>query len=91
MGEQTIFTVHVVRAWNGKWHLYAGDRGIAPAEPVGDYNRVAKPEREKAVTMCGENIYVRQHRHVDRETVTDAKLGRLSCVKCNNIRVTLDG
>ena len=52
----------VVRAWNGKWHIWEADLGVSPAEPVGSYNSVAKPERVDALTVCGEQIYVRERR-----------------------------
>ncbi len=49
----------LVKAWSGKTHLFEKELPSAAAEPVSYYNRVAKPERECALTTCGEHIMVR--------------------------------
>lgn len=49
-------TTPIIKAWNGKWHIFETSLGWVPAEPVGNYNRVAKPKRLKVLTRCGLTI-----------------------------------
>lgn len=49
-----------VQVWSGKWHLLESVTGTHPAEPVGPWNRVAKPERKKILTQCGEHAFARR-------------------------------
>ena len=49
-----------VRAWNGKWHILERVTGTHLAEPVGTWNRVAKPERTMVLTNCGLQAFSRE-------------------------------
>jgi hypothetical protein len=54
--------IQIVKAWNGKWHLYEKDLEIIPAVvPDGTwYTRIAKPERLMVLTGCGLHVYQRK-------------------------------
>ncbi len=79
---------HVVQAWNRKWHIYEQDSGIREAEPVGAYNRVAKPARRQALTGCGLGILVRDERTINHRSdftlITPRGTERFSMTFCKN-------
>src|ERR1041385_312252 len=52
--------ITLVKAWNGKVHIFEKRAGTSPAVPIGPYNSVAKPERDVALTGCGNRVMIKK-------------------------------
>lgn len=85
----------IIQAWNGKWHIFEKSLGWVPAQPVDDWNRVAKPKRLRVLVRCGLEVYSkRELREISKRSdftfITKDGWERDSITFCKNCRATID-